>query len=129
MKIKLLSAFSFDKGSFGAGEKIDVDRDTAYRLITKELAEPVNKKEWETFVKKIEEKKEKKKQEEELLQAKLQREALELELNALYEQVVEKEALLAGVVLTDEQKSKLIEELKNRETKVNNTTDGTAGKS
>ena len=117
MKIKLLSAFSFQGGSFGASETVDVDNTTAYRLVKKGLAEAVDKK-GKDLIARLEKEEKARKEREALEQAKLEREAIELELNALYEQVVEKEALLAGVKLTKKQKDELIEGLKNREIKV-----------
>ncbi len=78
----------------------------------------MEKKKFAELKQKIEEEKKKKEEEEKLLKAKLEKEKIEAELNALYEQVIEKEALLAGVSLTDKEKFKLIEELKNREVKV-----------
>ena len=118
MKVKLLSPLVKADKSYGAGEVIEVSDNTAFRLIKNKLAEPTNKKKFEELLKKIEEEQRKKEEEEKLLKAQLEKEKLEAELNTLYVEVIEKEALLAGVVLKDEEKLKLIEELKSRDTKV-----------
>jgi len=115
MKVKLLTSLVRDKDSYGAGETIEVKDNEAVRMIERKLAVATNKKQFETLLEKLEKEKTKEEEQQKLLQAQLQKEKLEAELNALYEQVVEKEALLAGVVLSDEEKFKLIEELKNRE--------------
>ena len=115
MKVKLLTSLVRDKASYGAGETIEVKDNEAVRMIERKLAVATNKKQFETLLEKLEKEKTKEEEQQKLLQAQLQKEKLEAELNALYEQVVEKEALLAGVVLSDEEKFKLIEELKNRE--------------
>ena len=114
MKIKLLSPYSCKDGSFRAGETIEVDDMTAYRMARAGLAELVGKSA-KNFLQKIEAKLEEERKQAEIEAAQREKERLEKELDALYEQVVEKEALLAGVVLDEEQKAKLIEELKSRE--------------
>ena len=121
MKVKLLTSLVRDKESYGFGEVVELSDMEAVRFVQKGLAEPANKKQFETFLKKIEEEKREKEEQEKILKAQMEKEKLEAELNALYAEVVEKEALLAGVVLNDEEKFKLIEELKNRESRV--TTD------
>lgn len=118
MKVKLLTSLVRDKESYGFGEVIELSDMEAVRFVQKGLAEPTNKKQFETILKKIEEERKKKEEEEKLLKAQMEKEKLEAELNSLYAEVVEKEALLASVVLSDEEKFKLIEDLKNRESKV-----------
>jgi len=118
MKIKLLTSLVLRDKSYGVGEIVEIKDSEAYSLVINKLADPVEKKKFAELKQKIEEEKKKKKEEEKLLKAKLEKEKIEAELNALYEQVIEKEALLAGVSLTDKEKFKLIEELKNREVKV-----------
>ena len=120
MKVKLLSPLAKADKSHGAGEIIDLGEKEAVRFIKNKLAEPVSKKEFEKLIKKLEEEQRKKEEEEKLLKAQLEKEKLEAELNGLYAEVVEKEAELAGVVLSDEEKLRLVEELKNRETKAGN---------
>ena len=122
MKVKLLTSLVRGKESYGAGEVIEVKDKEAVRMVEKQLAVPVNKKQFDALLKKIKEEQKAKKEQEKLLKAQLEREKLEAELNALYEQVIEKEALLAGVTLSDEEKFKLIEELKNREVKIETKT-------
>ena len=118
MKVKLLTSLVRGAESYGAGEAINVSEQEAVRFVEKGLAEPVNKKEFEKLLKKIEEERRKKEEQDALLKAQLEKERIEAELNALYAEVIEKEALLAGVTLSDKDKLKLIEELKNRESKV-----------
>jgi len=118
MKVKLLTSLVRGKESYAFGEVVELNDLEAVRFIEKGFAEPTNKKQFETLLKKIEEEKRQKEEKEKLLKAQMEREKLEAELNALYAEVVEKEALLAGVSLTDKEKFKLIEELKNRESKV-----------
>jgi len=116
MKVKLLSPYSCKDGSFGAGETIEVDDNTAYRMAKSGLAELVGKNA-KSFLEKMEAKLEEERKQVEIEAAQREKERLEKELDALYEQVVEKEALLAGVKLTKKQKSELVEGLKNREAK------------
>jgi hypothetical protein len=120
MKIKLLTPLSGVNGSFGVGEVIEVDKNEAIRLIEKELAEPVNKKEFTIFVTKLEEEKRAKEEAQKLAEVQSQKEKAEAELNGLYARVVELEAYLAGVTLTDEEKFQAVEELKNRDLKGKN---------
>ena len=122
MKVKLLTSLVRGKESYGPGEVIEINDNEAVRMIERQLAIPTNKKQFETLLKKLEEEQKAKEEQEKLLKAQLEREKLEAELNALYEQVIEKEVLLAGVTLSDEEKFKLIEELKNREIKIETKT-------
>jgi predicted RND superfamily exporter protein len=120
MKIKLLTPLSGVNGSFGVGEVIEVDKNEAIRLIEKELAEPVNKKEFATLIAKLEKEKRAKEEAQKLAEVQSQKEKAEAELNGLYARVVELEAYLAGVTLTDEEKFQAVEELKNRDLKGKN---------
>jgi hypothetical protein len=120
MKIKLLTPLSGVNGSFGIGEVIEVDKNEAIRLIEKELAEPVNKKEFATLIAKLEKEKRAKEEAQKLAEVQTQKEKAEAELNGLYARVVELEAYLAGVTLTDEEKFQAVEELKNRDLKGKN---------
>jgi len=117
MKIKLLSPLSGVKGSFGIGEIINVSDLEAVRLVEKGLAEPVNKKEFATLIAKLEKEKRAKEEAQKLAEVQAQKEKAEAELNGLYARVVELEAYLAGMTLTDEEKFKAVEELKNRDIK------------
>jgi len=117
MKIKLLSPLSGVKGSFGIGEVINVSDLEAVRLVEKGLAEPVNKKEFATLIAKLEKEKRAKEEAQKLAEVQAQKEKAEAELNGLYARVVELEAYLAGMTLTDEEKFKAVEELKNRDIK------------
>jgi hypothetical protein len=118
MKVKLLTSLVRDKESYGFGEVVELSEIEAVRFVEKGLAEPVNKKEFNALLKKLEQEKKEKEEKEKLLKVQMEKERLEAELNSLYAEVVEKEALLAGVVLSDEEKFKLVEELKNRDSKV-----------
>jgi hypothetical protein len=120
MKIKLLTPLSGVNGSFGVGEVIEVDKNEAIRLIEKELAEPVNKKEFATLIAKLEEEKRAKEEAQKLAEVQANKEKAEAELNGLYVKVVELETYLAGVTLTDKEKFQAVEELKNRDLKGNN---------
>jgi hypothetical protein len=120
MKIKLLSPLSGVKGSFGIGEVINVSDLEAVRLVEKGLAEPVNKKQFTELIEKIEEEKRAKEEAQKLAEVQAQKEKAEAELNGLYARVVELEAYLAGVTLTDEEKFQAVEELKNRDLKGKN---------
>jgi len=118
MKVKLLSPLVKADKSYGVGEIIELNDNEAIRFVKNKLAEPTNKKQFEKILEDLEEEQRRKEEEEKLLKAQLEKQRLEAELNALYAEVIEKEALLAGVILNDEDKLKLIEELKNRESKI-----------
>ncbi len=117
MKVKLLSAYSCKDGSYGVGEKIDVDELVGYRMVEAGLAEPADANAKKALAK-VKERLEKEAKEAELAKARLEKERLEKELQALYEQVVELEAKVAGVALDEATKSKLVEEIASRETRV-----------
>jgi len=118
MKVKLLSSLSSINKTYEKDEVIDVTDKQAVRMIKNKLAIPTNKKQYETVIKKLEEAAKQEQEQKRLLEAQFAKEKLETELNALYLEVIEKETLLAGVILEDEEKLKLVEELKNRDTKV-----------
>ena len=114
IKLKILQHLSGNKvyeiGSvYFAKSKIE-----AARLIRKGIAELEDKKAQEKLLKEAEKLEKKAAEEEAKKQAILRAEQIKKELRELYEQVVLKEAELAGVVLDDEQKAKLIDELEKR---------------
>lgn len=115
MKITMLIGLSGGDFSLSPGDTTDkFDLDTAMRLIDSGAAKPASKKEYESKLAEYNKALDQKRAEEAKAKAALEKEAIELELNALYGEVVDKEAALAGVVLEDEQRKKLIEGLKNR---------------
>ena len=122
-KIRLLVGRSGSDGSHSPGDVIELPDKEAVRLVEIGSAEPVNKKAFENIVEKVRKAEDERKAIEEQNRIRLERETYELELESLYGQVVELEAALAGVRLTDEEKTALIEGLKNREDRTGNTAD------
>jgi len=124
MELILLQHLSSSAGSYEAGKVYrPADEFEAARMIEKGIAKAKNKKEQEAILEKARQKQKEREEEEARTRAILEKEALELELLALYGQVVDLEAALVGVVLSDEQKKQLVEELKNREARISDSTD------
>lgn len=123
LKVKLLVGRSGADVSHTPGDKVDLPVKEAISLVNAGSAVPVEKKVFNEAVNKLKAEEEKRQKIEEQNRIRLEREAYELELLALYGQVVDLEAALAGVVLSDEQKKQLVEELKNREARIGDNTD------
>lgn len=118
MKLIVKQHISGIKGTFEVGQSITVDDATALRYIEKGIAEPKNKKELDAFMQKAKAQKAQKAQKEAEAKAILESEKLKIELNALYAQVVIKEAEYLGVMLSDEEIVAEVETLATRVEKV-----------
>lgn len=114
MKLIAKQHISGTDGTVEVGEVITVDDFLALRYIEKGIAEPRTKKELDAFMSKMEKLKEEQAKKEAEAKAIMEKEKIEVELNSLYLDVVNKEAELEGVVLTEEQTLNMVEELKNR---------------
>ena len=123
MKVRLLTPLGTLEKSYSPGDIFETDDGSAVRLVLSGMAEPVDKKEFATKSRKIEKENERKREDEARIRAILEKEAIELELNELYEKVAEKEAELSGAILSDREKKELVEGLKNRETRTDGKTD------
>ncbi len=94
MKIILNKHISGAKGSFVAGDEIEVSDNEALRYIDKGIAIPKTKKEYDAVLKKIEKEKEIEEQKQKELQALLLREELEGEKEKLLKRVQEIDEIL-----------------------------------
>lgn len=117
MKLIVKQHISGAKGVKEVGEVINVDDFAALRFIKKGIAEPKTKKELENFMAKMKKLQADKDAKEAEAKAILEKEKIEIELNGLYLEVVNKEAELEGVVLDEEQTLNMVEELKKRKVK------------
>lgn len=103
MKLILQQHLSGAKGTFEVGETITVDDATALRYIKKGIAKPKTEKELKSFMEKAQAIENEAEQKKAQAKAILESDAIKVELNSLYAQVVLKEAELLGVVLSDEE--------------------------
>ena len=94
MKVILNKHISGAKGSFVAGEEIELEDSEALRYIDKGIAIPKTKKEYDAVLKKIEKEKAIEEQKQKELQALLLREELESEREKLLKRVEEIEEIL-----------------------------------
>jgi len=115
MKLILKKHLSGADGSFEAGSTIDVSENEAVAFIEKDIAGFKTKKELDDFMKKIESIKQKQAEDEAKVNAILRQSEIQNDLNALYLQVVEKEAELNGVVLNEAETVAAVESIAKRE--------------
>jgi len=114
MKLILKQHLSGADGALDIGDPIEVTDEQAISYIEKGIAGFKTQKEHDAFMGKVKNIKAKVAANQAEAKAIIQKEHLENELNALYTDVVLKEAELNGVVLNDEQILEMVEELKRR---------------
>lgn len=102
MKLILLQHLSGAKGTFAVGDTVTVDEATALRYIKKGIAKPKTKEELESFMQKAQAIENEEASKAAKANAIMKESAIKIELNALYAQVVLKEAELRGDVLSDQ---------------------------
>lgn len=130
-KVKLSVSRSGVDGSHAAGDTIEVLENEFIALIQSNQASPINKKEYEAVIAKIDQVKTEEAEKEAQATAILKKEILTGELRDLYAQVACKAAQIDGVVLTDEEVEAFVEKSMNGEDPgdeenkdgANNTTD------
>jgi len=116
MKLLLKQTLSGPAGAKHAGDEIDVDDAvTAAAMIEKGIAEAKTKKEHEALMKKAAEAKAEAAEREARVKAEREAERLKAKLSELYAEVVDTEAALSGVVLSDADRKKMIDALEKRE--------------
>jgi len=118
VKMKLLVGMSGVDGSHSPGDEIEVPISEAVKLEAAGSAEPLSKKVYASAKAAYEKEAQERKQIEEQNKARLEREAYELELNSLYEKVVELEAAIAGATIDEKQKAELVASLRDRDAKI-----------
>lgn len=116
MKLILLQALSGPSGTHDAGDEINVsDKMQAVSIIEKGIAKAKTKKENDALLEDAAKLKREAAEQEAKARAILEKEVIELELRELYGRVADKEAELAGEVLDDAQRKKMVKSLENRE--------------
>lgn len=118
VKMKLLVGMSGVDGSYSPGDEIEVPVSEAVRLEEMGSAEPTSERAYKSAKSAFEKEVEERRQIDEQNKARLEREAHELELNSLYERVVELEAAIAGITIDEKQKAELVGSLRDRDAKV-----------
>jgi len=121
VKMKLLVGMSGVDASYSPGDEAELSISEAVKLEAAGSAEPVNKKVYASAKAAYEKEAQERKQIEEQNKARLEREAYELELNSLYERVVELESAIAGATIDDIQKAELVASLRDRDSKIGET--------